>query len=61
MNESGQPNGVVTGAGTGVGRAVARRLASDGVAVVLVGRRQNRLDDVAARIRDSGGRAEVRG
>jgi NAD(P)-dependent dehydrogenase (short-subunit alcohol dehydrogenase family) len=50
---------VVTGAGTGVGRAVARRLAADGVGVVLVGRRQNKLEEVARAIRDSGGQVEV--
>jgi NADP-dependent 3-hydroxy acid dehydrogenase YdfG len=50
---------VVTGVGTGVDRAVARRLASGGVAVVLVGRRRNKLDEVAAQIRDGGGWAKV--
>jgi meso-butanediol dehydrogenase/(S,S)-butanediol dehydrogenase/diacetyl reductase len=39
---------VVTGAGTGIGAAVARRLAGDGVSVVLVGRRRAPLERVAA-------------
>jgi NAD(P)-dependent dehydrogenase (short-subunit alcohol dehydrogenase family) len=37
----------VTGAGTGVGRAVALELLRDGFAVVLAGRRQDKLDEVA--------------
>jgi NAD(P)-dependent dehydrogenase (short-subunit alcohol dehydrogenase family) len=38
---------VVTGAGTGIGRAVARRLAADGMRVLIAGRRQERLDETA--------------
>ena len=41
---------VVTGAGTGVGRAAAHALAGDGWSVVLSGRRQGPLDEVAAAI-----------
>jgi len=43
---------VVTGAGTGIGAAVARRLAADGDAVVLVGRRRRPLQEVAAQLGD---------
>jgi meso-butanediol dehydrogenase/(S,S)-butanediol dehydrogenase/diacetyl reductase len=39
---------VVTGAGSGLGRALARRLAADGNAVILLGRTPATLDAVAA-------------
>ncbi len=45
---------VVTGAGTGIGAAVARRLAAGGDAVVLVGRRAQPLQAVAAQLGDRG-------
>jgi NAD(P)-dependent dehydrogenase (short-subunit alcohol dehydrogenase family) len=38
---------LVTGAGTGVGRAVTLALMQDGYAVVLAGRRRDKLDEVA--------------
>ncbi|TPG57762.1 SDR family oxidoreductase [Roseomonas nepalensis] len=49
----------VTGAGSGIGEAVADRFGAEGATVVLTGRRQDRLEGVAARLRGKGGRAEV--
>jgi NAD(P)-dependent dehydrogenase (short-subunit alcohol dehydrogenase family) len=38
---------IVTGAGTGIGAATARRLSAAGWSVVLVGRRRDKLEEVA--------------
>ena len=38
---------IVTGAGTGIGKAVALALAKDGYAVVLAGRRADKLEETA--------------
>jgi hypothetical protein len=50
---------VVTGASSGIGAATARKLASHGLHVVLVARRQERLEQLASDIRGSGGAAGV--
>nr|WP_062341550.1 SDR family oxidoreductase [Herbidospora sakaeratensis] len=50
---------VVTGASSGIGAATAEHLASLGARVALVARRADRLDDLAARIAENGGRALV--
>jgi NADP-dependent 3-hydroxy acid dehydrogenase YdfG len=50
---------VVTGASSGIGAATARRLAHEGCAVALIGRRRRRLDDVADSITATGGTALV--
>jgi NAD(P)-dependent dehydrogenase (short-subunit alcohol dehydrogenase family) len=44
--------GIVTGAGSGIGRASAIALAAEGAQVALVGRRKDRLQEVAREIGD---------
>jgi peroxisomal trans-2-enoyl-CoA reductase len=50
---------VVTGGGSGIGAACALRLAEAGHLVVLVGRRPEPLEDVAAAIASEGGAAQA--
>ena len=50
---------LVTGASSGIGEATALAFARHGATVALVARRTDRLDDLAGRIADSGGRALV--
>ncbi len=47
---------VVTGATSGIGEATAQTLAAAGAAVAVAGRREDRLDALAKRIEDAGGR-----
>jgi NAD(P)-dependent dehydrogenase (short-subunit alcohol dehydrogenase family) len=44
--------GIVTGAGSGIGRACAITLAREGARVTLVGRRKDRIEEVAREIGD---------
>jgi NAD(P)-dependent dehydrogenase (short-subunit alcohol dehydrogenase family) len=48
-----------TGGGTGIGEAAALALAREGAAIVLTGRREAPLDNVARQIRELGGTAHV--
>lgn len=48
---------LVTGAGSGIGKSVALALAGIGYAMVLAGRRSDRLEEVAAEIRAGGAEA----
>ncbi len=50
---------IVTGGGTGIGRCTAHELAALGAKVALVGRRLEKLEEVAAEIADSGGQAST--
>jgi NAD(P)-dependent dehydrogenase (short-subunit alcohol dehydrogenase family) len=50
---------VITGAGTGLGAATATLFAREGAAVTLVGRREEKLKEVAVDIDTVGGRALV--
>jgi NADP-dependent 3-hydroxy acid dehydrogenase YdfG len=49
----------MTGAGTGIGRAGALMFAQEGAAVALIGRRRDKLEEVAAEIQAIGGTAAV--
>jgi len=53
---------VITGAGTGIGAATAEALASAGFAVMLAGRREQKLEEVRKRIvhQTSGASVEIR-
>jgi NADP-dependent 3-hydroxy acid dehydrogenase YdfG len=58
MAENGKV-AAVTGASSGIGEATALALAQAGYAVALAARREDRLEGVARRIADDGGKAEV--
>ncbi len=49
----------ITGAGSGIGEAAALALADEGATIVLTGRTAEKLENVAARIRQQGGEAHV--
>ncbi|MGW4773102.1 SDR family NAD(P)-dependent oxidoreductase [Nocardia sp. NPDC004278] len=50
---------LVTGASSGIGRATALELARQGASVAVVGRREDRLTELASEISDVGGQAVV--
>lgn len=55
--EADKKVGIVTGAGAGIGRAIAMKLASQGVRVVLVDLVSQGIEDVAQEIGQAGGEA----
>ena len=62
MARSKRPSGgleglavLVTGGGTGIGRACAERLAADGAAVTICGRRKEKLEEAAKTIAEAAG------
>jgi uncharacterized protein len=57
INPYGNKLAVITGASSGIGEAVARSLAFHGMQVMLVARRRERLEKLAAEIRSEGGSA----
>lgn len=50
---------LITGASSGIGAATARKLAQQGLKVILVARRVDRLEQLAMDINQAGGNAEV--
>jgi short-subunit dehydrogenase len=50
---------VVTGASSGIGAATARLLAKTGLKVLLVARRQDKLEKISAQIREAGGECDT--
>ncbi len=59
MSESTRQLALVTGASSGIGLAYAQALARRGCDLILVGRRRDRLDGLAAELRGHGARAEI--
>ncbi|MBW8705707.1 putative oxidoreductase [Streptomyces sp. MBT84] len=48
---------VITGASSGIGRATALRLAEEGATIVVVGRRRERVEELAESVAKEGGQA----
>lgn len=48
---------LVTGAGSGINQGIARMLAAHGARVVMIGRRQEKLDETREMIEKAGGEA----
>ena len=59
MNRLTGRRAVITGAGSGIGRASALRFASEGAAVLVVGRRAENTEETVALVRAAGGTAQA--
>ena len=57
-NKSGKL-AIITGASSGIGEAVARKLAEEGIRVVLVARREQLLKRIVSEINQNGGKAHA--
>ncbi|GAB2632574.1 3-oxoacyl-ACP reductase FabG [Prescottella soli] len=57
MTDGNQRVAVVSGAARGIGAAIAKRLASDGLAVAVLDLDESACGDTVAAVRDAGGRA----
>lgn len=57
MMKASSPVALITGGGTGIGRATAVRMAQEGYAVVLAGRRPEPLIEAARQAQAAGGSA----
>ncbi len=58
LNSLADKVALITGATSGIGAQQARALSNAGASVVLVGRREDRLKELAEEIRSSGGQAD---